>query len=118
MITQELIPTGNTTENCQNNATFVSYDPARARNEFARSNCTYTREFDVILATGASYWPIIAQCTQFASKTRYLEKFKINISTRRFKRNFVHESASIQRVFYTYSRSENDEKFRRYSRSC
>ena len=35
-----LIPTGNTTENYQNNATFVSYDPAKARNEFARSNCT------------------------------------------------------------------------------
>jgi hypothetical protein len=46
-IRSELIPTGNTTENCQNNATFVSYDPAKARNEFARSNCTYTREFDV-----------------------------------------------------------------------
>jgi hypothetical protein len=77
-----------TTENCQNNATFVSYDPPKARNEFARSNCTYTREFDVIPATGASYWPIIAQCTQFASKTRYLEKFKINISTRRIQTKF------------------------------
>ena len=39
-------------------------------------------------ATGASYWPIIAQCTQFASKTRYLEKFKINISTRRIQTKF------------------------------
>jgi hypothetical protein len=28
----ELIPTGNTTKNRQNNATFVSYDPAKARN--------------------------------------------------------------------------------------
>ena len=42
----------------------------------------------VIPATGASYWPIIAQCTQFASKTRYLEKFKINISTRRIQTKF------------------------------
>ena len=59
-----LIPTGNTNEKRQNNATLVSYDPGKARNGFARSNCTYTREFDVIPATGASYWPIIAQCTQ------------------------------------------------------
>jgi hypothetical protein len=28
----ELIPTGNTNENLQNNATYVSYDPAKARN--------------------------------------------------------------------------------------
>jgi hypothetical protein len=28
----ELIPTGNTNENRQNNATYVSYDPAKARN--------------------------------------------------------------------------------------
>jgi hypothetical protein len=47
-----------------------------------------TREFDVIPATGASYWPIIAQCTQSATKTRYLEKFKINISTRRIQTKF------------------------------
>jgi hypothetical protein len=84
----ELIPTGNTTENCQNNATLVSYDPGKARNGFRRSNCTYTCEFDVIPATGASYWPIIAQCMQFASKTRYLEKFKINISTLRIQMKF------------------------------
>ena len=51
-------------EKRQNNATFVSYDTAKARNGFGRSNCTYTREFDVIPATGASYWPIIAQCTR------------------------------------------------------
>jgi hypothetical protein len=51
--------------------TFVSYDPAKARNGFGRSNCTYTREFDVIPATGASYWPIIAQCMRVRVKTRY-----------------------------------------------
>jgi hypothetical protein len=55
----------------QNNGTFVSYDPAKARNGFGRSNCTYTREFDVIPATGASYWPIIAQWTRVRVKTRY-----------------------------------------------
>jgi hypothetical protein len=70
---RELIPTGNTTENRQNNATYVSYDPAKARNEFARSNCTYTREFDVIPATGASYWPIIAQCTRVRVKPDILK---------------------------------------------
>jgi hypothetical protein len=84
----ELIPTGNTTKKRQNNATFVSYDTAKARNGFGRSNCTYTREFDVIPATGASYYcAIIAQCqllrnVRGASKTRHFEKFKINISTR------------------------------------
>ena len=98
----ELIPTGNTTENCQNNATFVSYDPAKARNELARSNCTYTREFDVIPATGASYWPIIAQCTQFASKTRYLEKFKINISTRRIETKFCTRKRFEYREYFTH----------------
>ena len=67
---------------------FVSYDPAKARNGFARSNCTYTREFDVIPATGASYWPIFAQCTQVRVKTRHFEKFKINISTRSIQTKF------------------------------
>jgi hypothetical protein len=52
------------------------YDPAKARNEFARSNCTYTREFDVIPATGASYWPIIAQCTQVRVKPDILKNSK------------------------------------------
>jgi hypothetical protein len=49
-------------------------------------------------ATGASYWPIIAQCTQFASKTRYLEKFKINISTRR-----IHTKLSTRKRLNTKS---------------
>jgi hypothetical protein len=66
----------------------VSYDPGKARNGFTRSNCTYTREFDVIPATGASYWPIIAQCTQVRVQTRHLEKFKINIFTRRIQTKF------------------------------
>jgi hypothetical protein len=62
--------------------------PWKGQKWFARSYCTYTREFYVIPATGASYWPIIAQCTQFANKTQYLEKFKINISTRRIQTKF------------------------------
>jgi hypothetical protein len=114
----ELIPTGNTTENRQNNATYVSYDPAEARNEFARSNCTYTREFDVIPATGASYWPIIAQCTQVRVKPDHLEKLKINISTHRIQTKFCTRKRLNTESIYTYSRSENDEKFKRYSRSC
>jgi hypothetical protein len=72
----ELIPTGNTTKNRQNNATLAAYDPANARNGFARSNCIYTREFDVIPATGASYWPIIAQCTGIRVKPDILKNSK------------------------------------------
>jgi hypothetical protein len=45
-----IIPTGNTTEKCQNNATLVWRDSGNARNGFHRSKCTYTREFDVIPA--------------------------------------------------------------------
>ena len=58
------MPTGNTTENRQNNATFVSYDPANARNG-AEGQIAPTR---VSLGTGASYWPIIAQCTRVRVK--------------------------------------------------
>jgi hypothetical protein len=70
------MPTGNTTENRKNNATYVSYDPAKARNGFARSNCTYTREFDVNPVTGASYWPIIAQCTRVRVKPDIMKNSK------------------------------------------
>ena len=52
--------------------TFVSY----ARNGFYRSKCTYTREFDVIPATGASYWPIIAQYTRVQVKPDILKNSK------------------------------------------
>jgi hypothetical protein len=54
-----LIPTGNTTKNRQNNAKFVSRDSGNAGNGFYRSKGTYTREFDVIRAKGAPYWPSI-----------------------------------------------------------
>jgi hypothetical protein len=78
-----LIPTGNTTKNRQNNAKFVSRDSGNDRNGFYRSKCTHTREFDVIPAKGSSllakYYVIQAR----ESKTGYLEKFKINISTRK-----------------------------------
>jgi hypothetical protein len=92
--------------------------PWKGQKWFARSNCTYTREFDVIPATGASYWPIIAQCTQVRVKPDILKNSKQIFLLVVFKRNFVHESAWIQRVFYAYSRSANDEMFMRYSRSC
>jgi hypothetical protein len=59
-------PTGNTTKNRQNNAKFVSRDTGNARND----------------STGQRA-PIRVSLTSRASKTRYLEKFKINISTRR-----------------------------------
>jgi hypothetical protein len=41
------------------NATLVWRDSGNARNGFYRSKCTYTREFDVIPAKGATYWPIL-----------------------------------------------------------
>jgi hypothetical protein len=50
--------------------------PWKGQKWFARSNCTYTREFDVIPATGASYWPIIAQCTQVRVKPDILKNSK------------------------------------------
>jgi hypothetical protein len=46
------------------------------------SNCTYTREFDVILAKGAPYWPSIMQYTRVRVKPDIFEEFKINISAR------------------------------------
>ena len=45
-------------------------------------NCTYTREFDVIPAKGAPYWPSITQYTRVRVKPDIFEKFKINISAR------------------------------------
>jgi hypothetical protein len=62
---------------------FVSYDSANARNGFYRSKCTYTREFDLIPAKGSSLLAKYFAIHVRASKTRHLEKFKINISTRR-----------------------------------
>jgi hypothetical protein len=53
---------------------------AIARNGFYMSKCTYTREFDVIPAKGAPYWPSITQYTRVRVKPDIdLEKFKINI---------------------------------------
>jgi hypothetical protein len=49
-------------------------------------------------ATGASYWPIIAQCTRVRVKSRYLEKFKINISTGR-----IHTKLSTRKRLNTKS---------------
>jgi hypothetical protein len=94
-----LIPTGNTTKNRQNNTKFVSRDSGNARNTFYRSKCTHTREFDVIPARGSSllankYYVIQAR----ESKTRYLEKFKINIFTRR-----IHTKLSTRKRLNTKS---------------
>jgi hypothetical protein len=50
--------------------------PCKGQKWFRRSNCTYTREFDVIPATGTSYWPIIAQCTQVRVKPDILKNSK------------------------------------------
>ena len=45
-------------------------------------------------ATGAPYWPILACGGHVRVKTRYFEKFKINIFLLAvFKRHFPHESA-------------------------
>ena len=93
-----LIRTGNTTKNRQNNATLASRDSGNARNGFYGSKCTHTREFDVIPAKGSSllakYYVIQAR----ESKTRYLEKFKINISTRR-----IHTKLSTRKRLNTKS---------------
>jgi hypothetical protein len=64
---------------------FVSYDSANSRNGFYRSKLTYTREFDVIRpAARAPYWLSIAGNTRVRVQPDILEKFKINLSTRRF----------------------------------
>ena len=63
-----------------------------------RSKGTYTREFDVIPAKGAPHWPSIVQYTRVRVKTRYLEKFKINISTRR-----IHTKLSTRKRLNTKS---------------
>ena len=92
-----LIRTGNTTKNRQNNATLASRDSGMPV-MFYGSKCTHTREFDVIPAKGSSllakYYVIQAR----ESKTRYLEKFKINISTRR-----IHTKLSTRKRLNTKS---------------
>jgi hypothetical protein len=78
-------------EKRHNNATFVSYDPAKAKNGFVRSNCTYTREFDVIPPQELLIGQLlrnVRNCDATESKTRHLEKFKINISTHRTQTKF------------------------------
>ena len=57
-----LIPTRNTTEQRQKEGQIA---PTRVSLTSFRPK-------------GASYWPIIAQCTRVRVKTRYLEKFKIS----------------------------------------
>jgi hypothetical protein len=60
----------------------------------------------------ANYCPMYAS----ASITRHLEKFKINISTRRIQTTFCTRKRLNTKSIYTYSHSDNDEKFKRYSR--
>jgi hypothetical protein len=49
-------------------------------------------------------------------KTRHFEKFKINISTGVIIRHFLHESAWIQRVFYSYALLKNGKKFKKWQK--
>jgi hypothetical protein len=69
--------TGNTTENRQNNATYVSYDPAKARNgsqgQIAPTHVSLT---SIRSQLGASYWPIIAQCTRVRVKPDIMKNSK------------------------------------------
>jgi hypothetical protein len=75
----------------------------------------YTREFDVIPVIRAPYSPSIARDTRVrASKTRYFEKFKINISTSRIKTKLYTQKRLNTKSILLYSLIENDEKFRRY----
>ena len=75
------------------------------------------REFDVIPAKGAPYWPSITQYTRVRVKPDIFEKFKINISAR-----CIHTKLSTRKRLNTknllliyYRLSENDKKFRKYS---
>jgi hypothetical protein len=90
--------------------TLASRDSGNASNGFYRSKCTHTRAFDVIPAKGsfllANYYVIQAR----ESKTRYFEKFKINISSRR-----IHTKLSTRKRLNTksillYILSGNDTK--------
>ena len=60
----------------------------------------------------------VRYCDASESKTRHLEKFKINISTRRTQMKFCTRKRLNTKSIYAYSRSAYYEKFKRYSRSC
>jgi hypothetical protein len=71
----------------QNNATLVSYDPGKARND-SQGQIAHTR---VSLTSSRLQELLIGQLLRndaSASKTRHLEKFKINISTCRIQTKF------------------------------
>ena len=75
--------TGSSSSNIRNNAMFT-YPIARETSEIdSKGQSTLWRDFHVHGggATAARYWPILGCGTHVQVKTRYFEKFEINIST-------------------------------------